>query len=174
MIARGRRGRCGARPPHCGGGDELRLVLLHLRLAAGGRLTRLDTARHSTQVQSWPTHILVTRKPNGGAGLRKLYLKGEAAVFVGDLPAHHIAMEAAVARLCGRPAPAPAAAAAAAGEIGEVRAGGHGGVVRPEEGWEDVEVFLGREHAFKNGGAEGGGCHDGEPAVSILTSVHIG
>ena len=61
-------------------------------------------------------------------------------------------MEAAVAKACGQPAPV---------HVPDLR--------RPADGWEDMEIFLGKEHQFKNMGA-GGGCHDGACTIRKLGS----
>jgi hypothetical protein len=44
---------------------------------------------------------------------------------------------------------------------------------RPEDGWEDMEIFLGKEHHVKNMGIDGG-CHDGACTIRKLGSEQEG
>ena len=120
-----------------------------------------DHAWEAWQVASWPTHVIIERdskappNPDGSSALHKLYWQGAPAIFVGDLPANHAQIEAAVAKACGQPPPEP-----------------HTDHSRPADGWEDMEIFLGKEHQFKNLGA-GGGCHDGACTVRKLGSDQV-
>lgn len=125
-------------------------------------LDNADAAWEAWDVASWPTHVIIERdpksppNPDGSQPLRKLYWQGEPAVFVGDLPTNHVQMEAAVAKACGQPVPVP-----------------HSDPQRPVDGWEDMEIFVGKEHQFKNVDS-GGGCHDGACTIRKLGSEQQG
>jgi len=110
-----------------------------------------DIAWNAWKVEMWPTHFLVEKDPKAtdGTKIRKVYNAGEPCVFVGDNKINHLVLTQKIGQMVG---------VGVADEIPE-----------PPPHPLDVELFLGKQHQFKNIQGETS-CGEGACAVQKMAT----